>query len=196
VAKPQQSGGGKERDMSTVRCFACGEMGHYAGQCPKKNKKKKQDDTATTAKEVEFAAQFPRECAFVSCLSVVTPSSVKWGNRVEEDLLTQSSDSEGAQTQFSWTPSSGVTGPPKTTSVLELWRERVGAAELSRERVGVGASEHQRLMRRRSKAPQRVEPRLAMETSRSGLGSTLGGSHLVRGQVKELVEMSRSRYSW
>jgi hypothetical protein len=39
-AKPQQSGGGKERDMSTVRCFACGEMGHYAGQCPKKKKKK------------------------------------------------------------------------------------------------------------------------------------------------------------
>jgi hypothetical protein len=40
-AKPHQSGGGKERDMSTVRCFACGEMVHYTGQCPK-NKKKKQ----------------------------------------------------------------------------------------------------------------------------------------------------------
>jgi hypothetical protein len=35
-AKPQQSSGGQERDMSTVRCFACGEMGHYAGQRPKK----------------------------------------------------------------------------------------------------------------------------------------------------------------
>jgi hypothetical protein len=41
-AKPQQSGGGIERDMSIVRCFACGEMGYYAGQCPKKKKKKKQ----------------------------------------------------------------------------------------------------------------------------------------------------------
>jgi hypothetical protein len=30
---------GQRRDMSTVRCFACGEMGHYAGQCPKKKKK-------------------------------------------------------------------------------------------------------------------------------------------------------------
>jgi hypothetical protein len=39
-AKPQQSRSGQERDMSTVRCFACGEMGHYAGQCPKKKKKK------------------------------------------------------------------------------------------------------------------------------------------------------------
>jgi hypothetical protein len=38
-AKPQQSGNGKERDMSIVRCFACGEMGHYDGQCPKKKKK-------------------------------------------------------------------------------------------------------------------------------------------------------------
>jgi hypothetical protein len=33
------SGGGHERDMSTVRLFACGEMGQYAGQCPKKKKK-------------------------------------------------------------------------------------------------------------------------------------------------------------
>jgi hypothetical protein len=70
-AKPQQSGGGKERDMSTVRCFACGEMGHYAGQCPKKKKKKKQqDDTAATAEEVEFDAQFARECAFVSWCTI------------------------------------------------------------------------------------------------------------------------------
>jgi hypothetical protein len=29
---------GQRRDMSTVRCFACGEMGHYVGQCPKKKK--------------------------------------------------------------------------------------------------------------------------------------------------------------
>jgi hypothetical protein len=101
--------------------------------------------------------------------------------------LTQSIDSEGAQTQFSRTPSSGVTGPPGTTSVSEL---------SSRQRVGAGASEHQRLMRRRSRAPQRLEPHLAMETSRSGSGSTSGGSHLVRGQVEDLGEMPRSRYSW
>jgi hypothetical protein len=40
-AKQQLSGGGKEREMSTVRCFSCGEMSHYAGQCPKKKKNKK-----------------------------------------------------------------------------------------------------------------------------------------------------------
>jgi hypothetical protein len=30
-AKKKHSGSGKERGMSIVRCFACGEMGHYAG---------------------------------------------------------------------------------------------------------------------------------------------------------------------
>jgi hypothetical protein len=81
--------------MSTVRCFACREMGHYAGQCCKKNKKL-QDVSAATAEDLEFDEQFARECAFATTLSVVTPSSIKWGGRVEEDLLTHSSDSEGA----------------------------------------------------------------------------------------------------
>jgi hypothetical protein len=52
--------------MSIVRCFACGEMGHYARQSPKK-KKKQRDGTATTTEEEEFDAQFARECAFVNC---------------------------------------------------------------------------------------------------------------------------------
>jgi hypothetical protein len=118
--------------------------------------------------------------------SVDLPSNGRWGDRFEEDSLTQSIDSEGSQTQFSRTPSLGVTGPPGTTSVSKL---------LSRQRVGAGASEHQRLMRR-SRAPQRLEPHLAMEMSRSGSSSTSGGSHLVRGQVEDLGEMPRSRYSW
>jgi hypothetical protein len=108
------------------------------------------------------------------------------GRQVEEDLLNYSSDSEGAQTQFPWTPSAGVTSPPGTTSV----------SELSRQRVGAGASEHQRLMRSNERAPRRLEPHLAMETGRSGSGSTLGGSYLARGQVEDLGEMSRSRCSW
>ena len=70
-------------------------MGHYARQCPKRNKKK-QGGMEVTTKEEEFDAQFVRECAFVSYLSVDTPSCVRWVDRVEEDLLTHSSDSEGA----------------------------------------------------------------------------------------------------
>jgi hypothetical protein len=59
-------------------------MGHDAGQCPKK-KKKKHDISATTAEELEFDEEFARECAFVTTLSVVTPSSIRWGDRFEED---------------------------------------------------------------------------------------------------------------
>jgi hypothetical protein len=79
-----------------------------------------------------------------------------------------------------------VIGPPGIASVSDL---------SSRQRVGAGASEHQRLMRR-SRAPQRLGPHLAMETSRSGSGSTSGGSHLVRGQVEDLGEMPREGDSW
>jgi hypothetical protein len=78
---------------------------------------------------------------------------------------------------FLETPSAGVTGPPRTTSVSELPRQRVGA----------GASEHQRLMRRSGRAPRRLEPHLATETGISGSGSTSGGSYLARGQVEILV---------
>jgi hypothetical protein len=70
--------------------------------------------------------------------------------------LTQSIDSEGDQTQFSRKRSLGVTGPPGIASF----------SKLSRQRVGVGASEHHGLMRRRNRAPQRLELHLAMETSR------------------------------
>jgi hypothetical protein len=181
-----ESSSGKKRGMSIVRCFACREMGHYVGQCPK-NKKQQQDVSAATTKELEFDTKFARECAFTSSLSFVTPSNIRWGDRVEDDLLTHSSDSEGDQTQVSSTPSlEGVTDPPRTTSV----------SELSRQRIGAGASEHQRLMRRSRRAPRRLEPHLATETGRSGSGSTSRGSYLVRGQVEDLGEMPRSKYSW
>jgi hypothetical protein len=53
-APPQgrESNNGSNGDMSTVRCFACREMGHYASQCPKK--KKLQYLSAATAEELEF----------------------------------------------------------------------------------------------------------------------------------------------
>jgi hypothetical protein len=38
-AKTQgESGNGKKRDMSKVKCFSCKRMGHYAGQCPNRKK--------------------------------------------------------------------------------------------------------------------------------------------------------------
>jgi len=79
-----------------VRCFACGEMGHCVGQCPKRKKKSQKGGIVVTTKEEEFDAQSVRECAFVSYLSVDTPSNVMWGDRVEKDQMTWSIDSEGA----------------------------------------------------------------------------------------------------
>jgi hypothetical protein len=62
-------------------------------------RRRSKDGKAMTAKEEEFVTQFVRECVFASCcLSVDTPSSGRWEDRVEEVLLTQSIDSEGAQT--------------------------------------------------------------------------------------------------
>jgi hypothetical protein len=143
--------------------------------------------STTTTEDIEFNEKFARECAFVITLSAVTPSNIRWGDRVEEDRLTHSNDSEGDQIQFPWTPSEGVTGPPRIASVSEL---------PSKQRVGATASEHQILMRRSNRAPRRLEPHLATETGRLGSRSTSGGSYLARGQVEDLGEMPRSWYSW
>jgi hypothetical protein len=150
-------------------------MGHYAGQCPKK-KKKQQDVSTVTIEEIEFSDQFARECAFMITLSAITPSSIRWGDRVDEDSLTHNNDSEGEETQCPWTSSEWVTSPPSIVSVSE---------QSSRQRVGATGSEHQRLMRRSNMAPRRLEPHLASEIGRSSSGSTSGGSYLARGQFDD-----------
>jgi hypothetical protein len=58
-----------------VKCFVCKKLGHYAGQCP--NRKKKRGGTATTTEEAEFQTLFERECAFlICCTSVETTPSI------------------------------------------------------------------------------------------------------------------------
>jgi hypothetical protein len=131
---------------------------------------------ATTPEEIEFEEKFARECAFITTLSTITPSSISWGDRVDEDCLTHNSDLEGDQTQCPWTSSGWVTGPPNIATVSE---------QSSRQRVGATTSVHQRMRRRNNRAPQRLEPHIASEMGRSGSGSTSGGGDLARGQVHD-----------
>jgi hypothetical protein len=103
-------------------CIARSEVGvHLPLFTPVLTGVRQHDISTTTTEELEFDEKFARECAFTTTLSAVTPSNIRWGDRVEEDRLTHGSDSEGDQTQFPWTPSSeGVTGAPRIASVSEL----------------------------------------------------------------------------
>jgi hypothetical protein len=54
-----------------------------------------------TIEEIEFNDQFARECSFVTTLYAITPSNTIWGDIVDEDRLTHTSDLEGDET---WCP--------------------------------------------------------------------------------------------
>jgi len=67
----------KEKDMFKVKCWACQQMGHYAGTCPMKKEKGK--NVAASAEVEEFASQFDREFSFMASTSnSVVPSSWIW----------------------------------------------------------------------------------------------------------------------
>jgi hypothetical protein len=66
--KPKGEG---KKDMRKVKFFACHKFGHYASQCPKKNKKQ---TTASTTME-EFSTKFDKDFSLVVCLSMRTTHS-------------------------------------------------------------------------------------------------------------------------
>ena len=65
----------KKKDMSQVKCYQCGQMGHYASKCLEKKKGKiEKDPTATTVVE-DFAAKFEQEFSLISIDSSIGSSS-------------------------------------------------------------------------------------------------------------------------
>jgi hypothetical protein len=67
--KDKKSSHGEKKDMSKVRCYACRELGHYAGQCPNKKKKKQEPEVSASTEVVEFTEKFEKEFSLMACLA-------------------------------------------------------------------------------------------------------------------------------
>ena len=66
MALAAKSKNNKKKDLSQIKCFHCGKMGHYATNCLEKNIVKTERDVAASAIVEEFATKFEQEFSLVS----------------------------------------------------------------------------------------------------------------------------------
>jgi len=66
----------KKKDLSKVKCFHCGELGHYATQYPRKKSKGEASKTKALPTRAKKEVEIDDHCA----MSAHTPLEWKWGD--------------------------------------------------------------------------------------------------------------------
>ena len=65
----------KKKDLSQIKCYHCGQLGHYATKCLEKKIVKAERDVAASAIVEEFATKFEQEFSLVSIDSSIGSST-------------------------------------------------------------------------------------------------------------------------
>ena len=76
LASKRKQGKWKKKDLSKVKCFHCGELGHYVSQCPRKKSKGEAFETKVAQARAEKELETDDDCA----MSAHTPLERKWGD--------------------------------------------------------------------------------------------------------------------
>ena len=66
----------KKKGLSKINCFNCGELGHYATQCPRKKNKGEVFDSKATPTKAEKEVEDDDDCA----MSAHVPLEKRWGD--------------------------------------------------------------------------------------------------------------------
>ena len=77
ASKRQQEQRRRKKDISKIKCFRCGDLGHYNTQCPlrKKHKEENQDQQATSTEIDRLSFRLEEQFSMIIKLS----SGVRWG---------------------------------------------------------------------------------------------------------------------